>query len=216
MVPGRAEARVVKNAEEYYRTMYRGNVESWNLRDQHMAETVRLLRHLEPASGGARSSSGSQFTSRRCPRHRARPAGRAERRPAHARAARDGRLPARVHHLRERSLRPSEWGAPAERKRVRRALPGSYESLFPSHRDAAFRRLDLRSSEKRRAPCGPRSSGHRRAVPAGDRAAGATTSARSCPGNAIRDPPRRHPGVEPLERMPLWEAGNGGDVSTGL
>src|SRR5882762_6347111 len=45
-------ARVVKNAEEYYRTMYRGNVESWNLRDQHMAETVaELLRHLDRRVG---------------------------------------------------------------------------------------------------------------------------------------------------------------------
>jgi erythromycin esterase-like protein len=35
------------NAEAYYRTMYRGRVSSWNLRDRHMAETLDALRdHL--------------------------------------------------------------------------------------------------------------------------------------------------------------------------
>jgi erythromycin esterase-like protein len=36
-------ARVVKNAERYYRTMYRGGSASWNLRDTHMADTVDAL-----------------------------------------------------------------------------------------------------------------------------------------------------------------------------
>lgn len=40
-------ARLVINAEEYYRTMFRGMVPSWNLRDQHMAETLdALAEHL--------------------------------------------------------------------------------------------------------------------------------------------------------------------------
>ena len=39
-----ANARLVKNAEKYYRVMYRGSAESWNLRDTHMFETlVQLL-----------------------------------------------------------------------------------------------------------------------------------------------------------------------------
>ena len=41
-------ARLVKNAEEYYRSMFRGRQSSWNLRDTHMAETVdALVAHLE-------------------------------------------------------------------------------------------------------------------------------------------------------------------------
>jgi erythromycin esterase-like protein len=41
-------ARLVKNAEEYYREMFRGRVSSWNLRDRHMAETLHALAtHLE-------------------------------------------------------------------------------------------------------------------------------------------------------------------------
>jgi erythromycin esterase-like protein len=38
-----ANARVVKNAEAYYRVMYRGAAESWNLRDTHMFETLTQL-----------------------------------------------------------------------------------------------------------------------------------------------------------------------------
>ena len=36
-------ARLVKDAEQYYRTMFRGRVSSWNLRDTHMAETLTSL-----------------------------------------------------------------------------------------------------------------------------------------------------------------------------
>jgi protein-L-isoaspartate(D-aspartate) O-methyltransferase len=43
-----ANARLVKNAEAYYRVMYHGAAESWNLRDTHMFET---LCHLLEAKG---------------------------------------------------------------------------------------------------------------------------------------------------------------------
>lgn len=36
-------ARVVANAERYYRVMYYGSRESWNLRDTHMFDTLRML-----------------------------------------------------------------------------------------------------------------------------------------------------------------------------
>ncbi len=36
-------ARVVLAAEHYYRAMYRGSTESWNLHDRHMFDTVRAL-----------------------------------------------------------------------------------------------------------------------------------------------------------------------------
>jgi erythromycin esterase-like protein len=38
-----ANARLVKNAEAYYRVMYDGAAESWNLRDTHMFETLCQL-----------------------------------------------------------------------------------------------------------------------------------------------------------------------------
>jgi len=40
-------ARLVKDAEQYYRAMFRGRASSWNLRDRHMVETLEnLVAHL--------------------------------------------------------------------------------------------------------------------------------------------------------------------------
>ena len=36
-------ARLVRNAEQYYRSMFHGRVSSWNLRDSHMVETLEAL-----------------------------------------------------------------------------------------------------------------------------------------------------------------------------
>lgn len=48
-------ARLVTAAEQYYRTMFVGHNESWNLRDRHMLETLRQLAdHLDGLSRGAR------------------------------------------------------------------------------------------------------------------------------------------------------------------
>jgi erythromycin esterase-like protein len=46
-------AQVVADAEHYYRIMVRGDRQSWNIRDHHMADTVEsLARHLGPGSKG--------------------------------------------------------------------------------------------------------------------------------------------------------------------
>jgi erythromycin esterase len=46
-------AEVVVDAEHYYRTMVRGDRQSWNIRDRHMTDTVdRLAHHLGPGSKG--------------------------------------------------------------------------------------------------------------------------------------------------------------------
>jgi erythromycin esterase-like protein len=48
-------ARVVLNSEAVYRAMFEGQVSTWNLRDEHMAETVdALMTHLERQSGTAK------------------------------------------------------------------------------------------------------------------------------------------------------------------
>ncbi|XGC80647.1 erythromycin esterase family protein [Bdellovibrio bacteriovorus] len=46
-------ARIVRNAEDYYRTMIHGNEDSWNVRDRHMMETLNILlsHHGENAKG---------------------------------------------------------------------------------------------------------------------------------------------------------------------
>jgi erythromycin esterase-like protein len=49
-------ARIVRAAERYYRIMYRGGAESWNLRDRHMFDTLKAL--LE--AGGPASSHGAK------------------------------------------------------------------------------------------------------------------------------------------------------------
>lgn len=46
-------AVVIRNAERYYRTMVQGGPESWNLRDQHMTQTLeRLMRRHGPGARG--------------------------------------------------------------------------------------------------------------------------------------------------------------------
>lgn len=46
-----ANARLVANAENYYRAMYEGAAESWNVRDSHMAETLlQVMAAHGPAS----------------------------------------------------------------------------------------------------------------------------------------------------------------------
>ena len=46
-------ARLVANAEQYYRAMYYGGTESWNLRDTHMFNTLRLLLDYHGADSRA-------------------------------------------------------------------------------------------------------------------------------------------------------------------
>jgi erythromycin esterase-like protein/predicted phosphoribosyltransferase len=125
-------ARLVRNAEEYYRTMFRGRADSWNLRDQHMSETVReLLAFLEQRRPGARIvlwAHNSHLGDARATDM------------GHAGELNVGQLVR--DHFGESAVNvgfttytgtvtaASEWDAPAERKHVRPALAGSYERLF--------------------------------------------------------------------------------------
>lgn len=48
-------ARLVRDAEEYYRTMFSERISSWNLRDQHMADTLEaLVKHLNRQLGDSK------------------------------------------------------------------------------------------------------------------------------------------------------------------
>jgi erythromycin esterase-like protein len=125
-------ARLVKNAEAYYREMYRGRISSWNQRDRHMAETLEALHgHLSrgksPAKvvvwehnshiGDARATEmgwNGELNVGQLVRER---------------YGRDSVL-AGFTTYEGTVTAASEWGAPAELKRVRPALPGSYEELF--------------------------------------------------------------------------------------
>jgi erythromycin esterase-like protein len=125
-------ARVVKNAEAYYRSMFLEEVSSWNLRDRHMAETLdALASHLERQGGRAKIAVWAHNS------HigDARATEMGERGELNV-----GQL-AREHYGRDAVLvgfathhgtvtAASGWGAPAERKRVRPALSTSYEAMF--------------------------------------------------------------------------------------
>jgi erythromycin esterase-like protein len=125
-------AQLVVDAERYYRAMFRGGIESWNLRDRHMADTLdALIDHLEATRGSGRMVVGEHNSH-----------------VGDARATELGQTGelnvgqlARERHGAEALLvgfttytgtvtAASDWGGAAERKHVRRALPGSWEELF--------------------------------------------------------------------------------------
>ncbi|MFI5243957.1 MAG: erythromycin esterase family protein, partial [Gemmatimonadales bacterium] len=116
----------------YYRAMFGSRVASWNLRDGHMAETLDALdAHLSPAGGPPKIvvwAHNSHLGDARA-----------------TELSRTGELNlgqlVRERHGRDAVLvgfstyggtvtAASDWDAAAERKVVRHALPGSYESLF--------------------------------------------------------------------------------------
>jgi erythromycin esterase-like protein len=54
-VSAEQNARLVRNAEEYYRAMFQGRVNTWNLRDRHMAERLHALAaHFDKRFGRAK------------------------------------------------------------------------------------------------------------------------------------------------------------------
>lgn len=125
-------ARLVKNAERYYRTMFRDQVGSWNLRDRHMAETLRALdAHLSRPGRPARivvwehnSHLGDARATEMSRRGELNVGQLVREQYANAClltgfTTYDGTVTA-----------ASDWDGPAERKQVRDALPGSYEALF--------------------------------------------------------------------------------------
>jgi erythromycin esterase-like protein len=139
-------ARLVKNAEQYYRSMFRGRVESWNRRDAHMAETLdALVAHV--TSRGRKPKIAVWEHNSHLGDARATEIGEAgELNVGQLVRQRYGAEAVLVgfttHHGTVTAA--SDWDAPAERKRVRPALPDSYESLFHEVNIERFM-LDLRS-----------------------------------------------------------------------
>jgi erythromycin esterase-like protein len=125
-------ARLVQNAEEYYRSMFGGRTDTWNLRDTHMQETLEsLIAHIRQTTGSARTAVWAHNSHL------------GDARATHMRTI--GQL-SLGQLARERWDRrccsvgftthtgtvtaASDWGEPSERKRIRPSLPGSYERLF--------------------------------------------------------------------------------------
>lgn len=124
-------AQLVLDAERYYRQMYRGHVSSWNLRDTHMAETLRSLAdHLgsrRPAKivVWAHNSHVGDARHTQLGRHGELNIGQLARQTWP-----DDCVIVGFTTHRGTVTAASEWGGQAERKRVRPALAGSYERMF--------------------------------------------------------------------------------------
>ncbi len=125
-------ARLVRDAEEYYHQMYRAEVSSWNLRDLHMAGTLdALVTHLDHQGSETKvvvwehnSHVGDARATAMGDRGELNVGQLARQRYGDETvligfSTYDGRVTA-----------ASEWGAPAERKHVRPARPDSHESLL--------------------------------------------------------------------------------------
>jgi erythromycin esterase-like protein len=125
-------ARLVKNAEEYYRSMFRGRVSTWNLRDRHMAETLHaLVAHLEGQVQPAKVVLWAHNS--HIGDARATDMGKAgELNVGQLVRERYGNQVVLVGFSTYSGTvtAASDWDGPAERKRVRPALPDSYEALF--------------------------------------------------------------------------------------
>jgi erythromycin esterase-like protein/predicted phosphoribosyltransferase len=125
-------ARLVKNAEAYYRSVFLEEVSSWNLRDRHMAETLdALVTHL--GRKGRRAKLAVWEHNSHLGDARATEIGqRGELNVGQLTREKYGHEAVLVgfttHHGTVTAA--SDWGKPAERKRVRPALAGSYEALF--------------------------------------------------------------------------------------
>src|SRR5215813_12506089 len=121
-------ARLVPNAERYFRALYYGSVASWNLRDQHMFDTLELLlafhgpdnrivvwehnSHIGDATATEMGRRGEHNIGQLC-------------RAAH----KDEAYLVGFGTDHGTVAAASEWDAPVEVKAVRPAHPDSYERL---------------------------------------------------------------------------------------
>jgi erythromycin esterase-like protein len=126
-------ARLVKNAEEYYRSMFRGRVSSWNLRDRHMAETLHALAaHLERQGAGAAKVAVWEHNSHLGDARATQMGEHGEWNVGQLVREKYGGESVLVGFSTYAGTVTAarDWDAPAERKRVRPALAESYEALF--------------------------------------------------------------------------------------
>jgi erythromycin esterase-like protein len=151
-------ARLVRNAEEYYRTMFRGRVSSWNLRDSHMVETLQALdRHLSDGGEAPPRFAVWAHNSHLGDASATEMGDLGEWNVGQLVRDRYGAEAVLVGFSTHRGsvTAASEWDDPPHRKRVRTGLPGSWEDVL--HRTGEERLLlMLRDNEALRALAAPR------------------------------------------------------------
>jgi erythromycin esterase-like protein/predicted phosphoribosyltransferase len=125
-------ARLVASAEAYYRTMIGGRVESWNLRDRHMTDTLdALVAFLDRQRPGARvvvwahNSHLGDARATELSRQGELNVGQLVR----ERYGAESVLVGFTTHTGTVTA-ASDWDGPAERKHVRPSLEGSHERLL--------------------------------------------------------------------------------------
>ena len=207
-------ARLVRDAEEYYQQMYRAEVSSWNLRDRHMAGTLdALVGHLDRQVRRAKvvvwehnSHIGDARATEMSARGEFNVGQLARQRYRHdcllvGFTTFDGSLTA-----------ASDWGSPAQRKRVRPALAGSHEAYLHDsglHDNGSARFwLDTSQSAVHAALAIPRLERaigviYRPQTERGSHYFGARLAQQF---DAVIHLDRTR-AVEPLERTSLWDAG---------
>ena len=141
-----ANARLVKNAEAYYRVMYEGAEESWNLRDTHMFETLNQLLDAKGPDSKAivwahNSHIGNAAHTDMGKRRGELNIGQLckERFDGKARLIGFGTHTGTV-------AAADDWDMPMQVKRVRPSLEGSYERMSHDSEVSRFL-LDLRAEE---------------------------------------------------------------------
>jgi erythromycin esterase-like protein len=141
-----ANARLVKDAENYYRVMYHGSAESWNLRDTHMFDTLNMILDAKGPNSKAivwahNSHVGNAaFTDMGMQRGELN-IGQLAKEKWHSRA----RLVGLGTHT-GTVVAADDWDEPMKVKQVRPSLPGSYERMSHDSNIQSFL-LDLREGE---------------------------------------------------------------------
>jgi erythromycin esterase-like protein len=120
-------ARLVKNAEQYYRNMFNNRVSSWNMRDRHMTEMLENLAHHL-------SEKSNQLAKIVVWAHN-----------SHLGDKQVALVGFTTHHGYVTAA--SSWDGVSERKRIRPALHGSYEDIFHKIHQARFM-LPIRESDQ--------------------------------------------------------------------
>ena len=133
-------ARLVKDAEAYYRSMFRGRDESWNLRDRHMSDTIEQL--LQFLGGGTARLVVWAHNSHLGDARATEMGERGELNVGQLARERFGAAAVLIGQTTHTGTvtAASDWDQPVERKVVRHSLSGSYERLF---HDSGVRRFLL-------------------------------------------------------------------------
>ena len=126
-------ARLVANAELYYRKMFSGSVTTWNLRDRHMTDTIgAIVQHLDRRLGRACKLVVWAHNSHLGDARASEMGDSGELNVGQLMRERHGRDAFLVGFTTYDGTvtAASSWDRPPELKRVRPAIEGSFEALF--------------------------------------------------------------------------------------